>query len=134
MEDKVLNVIVAVERSKLAAKDLHYRAKGPSFFALHLLADKVDFGSSIDDLKEAHYLGFTSLPKEMEIAKLVVAKPLANDSDELISLYEALLDVTYTVEDAKREPGLQAGVHAILDSISQTALIVANLINRTIQQ
>ena len=45
----MLNVLVAIEVVKCLAKDMHYRSNHEWFYALHLLADKVDFGSAEDD-------------------------------------------------------------------------------------
>ena len=51
----MLEVIAAVEAVKMIAKDVHYRSHDMYFYSLHLLADKIDFGNAVDDLKEAYY-------------------------------------------------------------------------------
>lgn len=134
----MINVLVAIEIVKCLAKDVHYRSNDEWFYALHLLADKVDFGSAEDDLKEAYYLGMHEElpPTEMEILKATTEKCQdirALSNKELVSkLYEACSDGVLLVEDAKREAGLLAGVHAILDGVSQTMLVIKGLCWRTL--
>lgn len=136
--DKILAVLETMLRVKWAAHDLHYRAHGEAFYALHLLADKVDFGTAEDDLKEAYYLGqMESLPptdeKIIEEA-LMPARRVGNTNAELVAnLMNACKDCMYFIEDAKRIPGLMAGVHAILDGVSQNLLTVSGLCARTLK-
>ena len=49
--NEVLSMIVAVQ---ILCDDLHYRSKGNSFYALHLLADRVKDGldKDLDDFLE----------------------------------------------------------------------------------
>ena len=133
-------VLVSIDMIEWIAKDTHYRTNGQWFYALHLLADKVDFGTSADDLKEAYYLGMreTLPPTEKEIHAKVVARcpdVSALDNAKLITLlYEMCATGLYAVEEAKREVGLVAGIHAILDSISLHLLVVKGLCWRTLNQ
>ena len=126
---ELLSIIECVE---WAAKDLHYRAHDEWFYSLHLLADKMDFGTAEDDLKEAYFLGYheTLPPTEKEIAELATARMAETPKDNL-SLIKALHDMAADgiafVEQAKREAGLPGGVHAILDGVSQTMLVVKGL-------
>lgn len=136
----MIKVLAQMEVVKCAAKHLHYEANGESFFGLHLLADRVDFGSSADGLKEAYYLGFKEEMPPLEAAIETIAIEgwsnycSAISNKELVrGLYESLSQLALDVEDAKREAGLPAGVHAILDSISQTALVIKGLCWRTLE-
>lgn len=134
----MLEVIAAVEVVKMIAKDVHYRSNDMYFYALHLLADKIDFGNAVDDLKEAYYLGQKEElpPQEKEIcAKAVEICPdvRSMDNEALVSeLYNVCTNGLYEIEQAKREAGLMAGVHAILDGISQNLLTVKGLCWRTL--
>lgn len=131
-------VLMAIRIIEWLAKDIHYRSNDQWFYALHLLADKVDFGDSEDELKEAYYLGFREElpPTERQIAELAMQKiPDLRTIDNLTlirSLYDACSFGIYNVEEAKREAGLAAGVHAILDGISQRMLTIKGLCWRTL--
>ena len=135
----MLDVMIAVAIVEWIAKDMHYRSCDEWFYALHLLADKVDFGSSIDDLKEAYYLGAKEAlpPTEEQIVKAAIEKAnldtASMDNRQLIeALAASCADGIYAIEEAKREPALVAGVHAILDGISQKMLVVKGLCWRTL--
>lgn len=136
--DKILAVLASMLRVNWSAHDLHYRAHGEAFYALHLLADKVDFGTAEDDLKEAYYLGQSeSMPPTDEeiIDKAVLpVRRVGNTNAELVTnLMNACKDCMYFIEEAKRIPGLMAGVHAILDGVSQNLLTVSGLCARTLK-
>ena len=132
-------VLIAMEAVKWMAKDVHYRSNDEWFYALHLLADKIDFGSAEDDIKEAYYLGETESlpPTEKEIAE--GAAKIAEDvrtlsNRELVErMKSACEDALYAIEEVKRIPGLFAGTHAILDGVSQNLLVVKGLCWRTLE-
>lgn len=131
-------VLVAIELVEWLAKDVHYRSNDAYFYALHLLADKVDFGSAEDDLKEAYWLGQKEElpPTEKQIHEMSVAQcPDVRSLDNMglvRALYDACANGIYAIEEAKREAGLIAGVHAILDGVSQTMLVIKGLAWRTL--
>lgn len=133
----MIDVLVAIKIAKRAAKRLHYGASGPAFYGLHLLADKVDFGTAEDDLKEAYYLGMREEvpPTEMKIserAREIQKQPEGETSEDLVKyLYDACVNGLYAIEEAKHEAGMFAGVHAILDGVSQTMLVIKGLCWRT---
>lgn len=136
--EKILEVLASMLRVNWAAHDLHYRAHGEAFYALHLLADKVDFGTAEDDLKEAYYLGQAeSLPPTdediVEQAVLHVRHVGETNAELVANLMNACKYCMYSIEDAKRIPGLMAGVHAILDGVSQNLLTVSGLCARTLK-
>lgn len=129
MAKTAFDVLVAVETVEFLKKDMHYRTNDEYSYALHLLADKIDFGSTEDDLKECYFLGFKTVlpPTEDEIhAKTLdeTAKHAKKDTNK--DLLQAVIDACSVgvtiVEDAKKEDGLPGGVHAIYDTISQTML------------
>lgn len=134
----MLDVLVAICVVEMVAKNMHYRSYDELFYALHLLADKVDFGNSADDLKEAYYLGEkeTLPPTEEEIHRLAVDRMGDTKGKSNRELIEALKDACdsglYSIEEAKREPGLFAGVHAIVDGVSEKMLVVKGLCFRSL--
>ena len=132
------NVLIAIEVIKMIAKSVHYRSSDECFYALHLLADKVDFGDSEDALKESYYLGMKEElpPTEKELAAGAVEHcpdtATLSNKDLIRTLYDVCSQGILSIEEAKREPGLIAGVHAILDSVSQSMLVIKGLSWRTI--
>lgn len=134
----MIEVLIAIELVEWIAKDVHYRSNDQWFYALHLLADKVDFGTAEDDLKEAYYLGMKEAlpPTEKDIHENAVSRCAdvrSLDNEGLIrALYEVCANGLYAIEEAKREAGLMAGVHAILDGVSQRLLVIKGLCWRTL--
>ena len=137
-DEKMIEVLVAICVVEMVAKNMHYRSYDELFYALHLLADKVDFGNSADDLKEAYYLGAkeTLPPTEEEIHRLAVERIGETKGKSNRELIEALKDACenglYAIEEAKREAGLFAGVHAIMDGVSEKMLVVKGLCYRSL--
>ena len=134
----MIEVLVAMELVKWLSKGVHYRSNDAYFYALHLLADKIDFGSAEDDLKEAYYLGFKEeLPPTEKVINATTVERCpeigALDNEGLVrALFEACANGLYAIEEAKREPGLMAGIHAILDGVSTNLLVVKGLCWRTL--
>ena len=135
----MLDVLVMIELVEWLAKDMHYCTHDEWFYALHILADKIDFGTSEDDLKEAYFLGMKEMlpPPEAEIHKLALerapqSRPHSN-KELVLLLKEACTNALYAIEEAKREDGLFAGVHAIVDGGSQKRLVSKGLCWRTLE-
>ena len=110
------------------ANDLHYRSEGTGFYEKHLLADRIrDFGDAEDQLKEAYYLGFKSMPppydKEIAHSATVIYDAMKGASSNAESQLGGALGLMQQVVDAcKKEANLPAGIHAVLDGISEKAL------------
>lgn len=110
------------------ANDLHYRSEGTGFYEKHLLADRIrDFGDAEDQLKEAYYLGFKSMPppydKEIAHSATVIYNAMKGASSSAESqLCGAFGLMQQAVDACKKEASLPAGIHAILDGISEKAL------------
>ena len=110
------------------ANDLHYRSEGTGFSEKHLLADRIrDFGDAEDQLKEAYYLGFKSMPppydKEIAHSATVIYNAMKGASSSAESqLCGAFGLMQKAVDACKKEASLPAGIHAILDGISEKAL------------
>ena len=110
------------------ANDLHYRSEGTGFYEKHLLADRIrDFGDAEDQLKEAYYLGFKSMPppydKEIAHSATVIYNAMKGASSSAESQRCGAFGLMQQAVDAcKKEVSLPAGIHAILDGISEKAL------------
>lgn len=130
-EQKMMDVLVSVERVEWLLKDLHYRANDEWFYALHALAERIDFGSVEDDLKECYWMGALCRlpPDEATIHAMVVDLAGRDESGAGLSnrdLLQAVMDAASAgvakVEVAKGIPVLPGGVHAILDEASKALL------------
>lgn len=103
------DLIIILDKIRLTAKDLHYHASGSTFYAQHLLADRIQepIIGFIDDLKEICYLG---AEKEVPTAKEL--SPELQDTlteESLIStLYSQLTLGLYTIEELSKNSLMQA--------------------------
>lgn len=133
----MVEVLVYIETVRFIASALHYTAGGDAFYALHLMADKASMNGFTDELIEAYWLGQKQmLPPTLRSMSETAAKRCEGidnaDWRALVDMMaEACADGICAVEEAKREEGLTAGVHAILDSISQAFLVNRGLCWRT---
>jgi DNA-binding ferritin-like protein len=105
------DLIKHLDAIRNTAKDLHYHATGASFYAVHLLADRIQepIISFIDDLKEICFLG---LEKEVPLSNsLVPSLPPADTEEAMIStVYSQLTLALYTIEELSKQPLMQAEV------------------------
>ena len=132
----------------MLAKDLHYRARGRAFYAIHLLADLVwEVRKSVDELLEVYYLGEKqTVPPLMAAYESHAAKTVESilggvnvtadfsgeyHEDQILqALIVACKETAELVEQAKAKP-LRSGTNAVLDEISKKALQNAGLLGRT---
>lgn len=137
MKKSMLDVLVAVEVVKSLVKDLHYRTNGEYSYAIHLLADRVFFGSNEDDIKELYYLGYKAElpPTEEEIHKIASeeAKKFKVKGDvSNKELMQAVIDASAAgvavIEDVKKEEEIPGGVHSVLDYVSEVMLRTKGLV------
>lgn len=135
----IMKVLADIWAIGMCAKDLHYRAAGTPFYSLHILADIMwDVIRESDDLIETYYLGENrSEPPMMEKifqmaidtcpAKIETKEPYA---ERLLAICHRTID---DVEEAKKMPEIKSGVHAVLDTISQKALVSVGLLSQTLK-
>lgn len=140
--DPILNTLAGLKAVEMVAKDLHYRAKGKSFFAVHELADMIwEVRHHIDELIEVYYLGEKlSIPPLMEdicskalgmVNCIDCASSSALQEDALLNSLQVRCEVVLKlVEDAKKL-ALRSGTQAVLDDISKKMLKSIGLLNRT---
>lgn len=126
----VFDVLVAIESIEWLKKDMHYRSNDEFAYALHLLADKIDFGTLEDDLKEVYFLGAMSeLPptedmihRAAENETEVYAENKYTNRDLLQAVIDCASKGVLVVESVKKDATLPGGVHGILDKVSETML------------
>lgn len=127
----------------MAAKDLHYKAKGKPFLANHELADMIaDLDKNRDSINEIYYMGEkqTNPPISYEIvggaARLVQENYGGNPSPEedalLGVLHSLCAKVSDQVEQIKQTSGIKSGTQAVLDEISKDALQYAGFLKRVL--
>ena len=138
--DLISDLIAHLKRIGMAAKDLHYRAKGKPFYGEHLLADLVmDVESNFDDLIEVFFLGQTGFtpPRMADTCMKAATLPVnyqTNESYFESGLFDICFQTARLVERIKKDcPDLAAGVHAILDKISQESYTAIGLLDRTMK-
>lgn len=145
--DPIFEVATNLLSVGMLAKDLHYRARGKAFYAIHLLADLVwESRREVDELLEVYYLGemrtvpplmchFERSAAEKAGKTLLHANaPGDNRSFSEDQILQALVNrceaVAGCVEWAK-SLALRSGTNAVLDEISKKALQNAGLLTRT---
>lgn len=136
---------------QILADDLHYRSEGLSFYALHLLADRVKDGiaEDIDGLRETFFMGemkvnpprtWESMTEASEIAKAITndANGEGTNHDLVFRLRDAVNSVIHLIETIKRGAGngegatvIYSGTAAVLDGISQKMMVAYALLDRT---
>ena len=129
----------------MLAKDLHYRARGKPFYALHELADVIwQVRRFRDDLNEVYWMGEknTLPPSQADIyrgALQTVSKLLQTaecdsscfDEDVYLSALATLLGtIGQDIEVAKMQ-GVASGSGAVLDEIAKSTMQMKGLISRT---
>ena len=140
-------VCAGIKAVGLAAKDLHYRAKGEAVYSEHLLAD---LGWQIekltDDFIEVYYLGDKGWNPPlmgqiycMANTWLLEDGGIPPEGDETSTEYWArrLLrvceDLVSQIEVAKDVLTKKAGTQAVLDEISKQVLQVIGLLKRNLK-
>jgi len=108
---------------KFFAKDIHYTAKGDSFYSDHLLADRVIDGLDdfIDDINENLYLGFEEKAPSSKQVIVGVAQDLMLVQDDkkvnwkrLYSYLEEAEELIYKIEEEYKFPQISS----LLDNIA----------------
>lgn len=137
MESVLSNMLVC----QWLAHDVHYAWRGHSFYGMHILADKVgDMGSLADEINETYYMGFRGenppLDSLIAFASVEQYNKVCKENGGccLKALASQFSYLAASVEVAKREEGLAAGIHSILDSVSQKALVGRALVSRSIEE
>lgn len=101
--NKLLKMLLAI---KMFSKDIHYRAKGSSFYSDHLLADDIlkDIDTYMDEINELHYLGRgEDAPASSEILQGAIEYiPHSTEIDQMFEdMQNLLLDVLTHIEEVE---------------------------------
>lgn len=144
MEEILLGIMCV----QALSDDLHYRSIGNSFYANHLLADRVKDGldKTVDAIKEVYFLGeLKSEPPSTDYlmeqaAKMVSAtRKTASEGETdsnnalIASLMLGIDLLAKNIELFKKENvNLMSGTVALLDGLSQSMLLSYGLLNRNL--
>lgn len=141
-------VLVMIEAIKILCDDLHYRSKGNSFYALHLLADKVKDGldETLDELREAYYLGektveppctceilANAISRVDAIRKNIVCDGIDMNKCLVIRLKDAVHNLFCYIETVKEteKSNMTSGTVSIIDGLSAKMLTAHGLLDRS---
>ena len=119
----------------MLALDWHYTASGTSFYAQHLLADKVTEGFPLDELIETYYLGEkrTTPPKQAEIMADAIKLAEKNNGSPALNVRELLKLASAHAEELARG-NVSIGTKSLLDEVSQKCYVGIGLIERTVTE
>ena len=130
----MLDILARLTAIQQYAKDIHYTAKGNSFYAVHLLMDRVADGLDdfSDSLKETHYLGGGELPPQSkEVLRLAIAYiPVLTDTREDLTRLGSL--ISSTLDALGETMGNGRADASLLDNIAQDLKLKLGLINRQV--
>lgn len=130
----MLDILARLTAIKHYAKDIHYTAKGESFYSIHLLMDRVVDGLDdfIDSINEVYYMGAGDNPpssKEvLRVAQAVI--PVLTDTREnlerLVGLIKSALSELDDIKDTDRAD------NSLLDSIAQDLKLKRGLVEHNL--
>jgi DNA-binding ferritin-like protein len=130
----MLDILARLTAIQQYAKDIHYTAKGDSFYGIHLLMDRVADGLDdfSDSIKETHYLGGGELPPQSkEVLRLAIAYiPVITDTREDLTRLGGL--ISSTLDALGETMGNGRADASLLDNIAQDLKLKLGLINRQV--
>jgi DNA-binding ferritin-like protein len=130
----MLDILARLTAIQQYAKDIHYTAKGDSFYAVHLLADRVADGLDdfSDSIKETHFLGGGELPPQSkEVLRLAIAYiPVLTDTKSDLTRLGSL--ISSTLEALGETMGNGRADASLMDNIAQDLKLKLGLINRQV--
>lgn len=118
------------------SKDIHYNAKGASFYGKHLLADRVqdNLNEYIDQIKEICILGADkeTLPSSEYLKKAIELIPeiSEDDKDSFLSLKKLIIKTLKHIEGIKN---LTSGESNLIGAIAQDLQNSLGLINKQVK-
>ena len=124
------------------AKDIHYSARGESFYGIHLLMDRVADGihDQIDSINEVCYLGKEKeAPRSTNILEAALAKmpELWNyNKDNLEELRDliggTIENILEMIENGS--DNMTSAEASLLDDIAKTLMLKKGLIDRSLKE
>lgn len=129
-------MLAQINAAKMIALDWHYTAKGASFYAEHLLADKVAEGWPLDDLTETYYLGEVAKepPSQAEIVTEALQIVKARDGMTRPAALQEVLKLAAAHAEELARGRISLGVKSLLDAVSQRCYQSIGLIERTVEK
>lgn len=128
-------ILSQIEAATMLARDWHYNASGLSFYAEHLLADKVaEIGDHSDKLIETYYLGEreTVPPTAGDITREAVEIYGRADGDGIPSRLKSVLKLLAAHCEEIARTSISIGTKSLLDSLCADAYQYVGLIERTV--
>lgn len=131
----MLELLALLTAIKQYAKDIHYNAKGESFYGIHLLMDRVadNLDSFSDTIKEVCYMGAGSEPPaSRDILKYAIAyiPVLGEDNKASLTLLDNLilkaLEKVESIKDTDRAD------NSVLDSVAQDLKLKRGLVEHSL--
>lgn len=129
------NLIVYLTIVRETAKDIHYNYRGPDFYGVHLLMDRVadDLLDFVDQIKEKVFM-YKDLPIPTGKDVMLEASQLMPETSNINELLEKLKLAIYSIEQISQSPDIDAGDNDLLGRISsdlQTKYaLVSHLVKR----
>lgn len=126
--NKLFDLLKLLYCIRFFAKDIHYTAKGDSFYSDHLLADRIIDGLDdfIDDINENLYLGFEEkAPTSAEVLlgvvdSLLVAKDdIKKNWETLYNYIKETEELIYKIEEEYDIPQINSLLDNIADDLQK---------------
>ena len=121
--EQLFDLLKYIYAIRFYSKDIHYNAKGESFWSDHLFADEVFNGIDdfIDQINENLYLGYENkAPRSKDILEAVVGSipPLPTDITQCWkNLSNLIVNAIQLINDIENEYS-DAPISSLLDSIA----------------
>lgn len=134
----MINLIAYLEAARNQLKDLHYTAKGLTFYGNHLLADRMQENLSgyVDSIKEVCYLGKgLNAPQSKDIYEIVLTLLIQSYNQiELFKKADELLKLAiYEIEELEKRD-LLGGERNLLEGISENLMQSRGFIYRVLTE
>ena len=132
--DKLICLLIAIQNF---AKDIHYAAKGDSFYSKHLLADRIcnDIDQYLDQIKEIFFLPLKqqvpSSKQYLQQAIDLIPSIESNDKQNFAALAGLLFDTLQHIESLG---SMTVGENNVIGGIAQDLQTNLGLINRQVEE
>lgn len=122
------SLITKLESIRAICKEWHYEASGESFYAQHLLADRIQdpLLGFVDSIKEVCFLGNGILPPSVAAVEALVPCEIK------CRLYDSLTVAIYQIEELSQTQIMQGELN-LLGSISEHLMLSRGLLWRVLE-
>lgn len=132
----MLQILSRLTAIKGFAKDIHYTAKGESFYGVHLLMDRVVDGLDdfIDSINEVVYLGGDNLPPSSREVLKYASAYIPSAGETVVGSLNLLLGlISQALQEVESYQSEERSVNSLLDSIAQDLRLKKGLVSRSIR-